>query len=140
MIVVIDTNVVLTLFKRGHASRPIYDAWAAGSPEWAVSTDILLEYQEVASRINGAAYANLILRTLSAVGAWRDNVRLTSPSFRFRLITHDPDDDKFADCAITAHADYVITNDGDFLPLANAGYKAQAITPEEFIHRHLSGA
>lgn len=35
-------------------------------------------------------------------------MRLMSPSFRFRTITDDPDDDAFAVCAITAGADWII--------------------------------
>jgi uncharacterized protein len=100
MKVVIDTNVMLTLFKKGHANRPIYEAWTAGKLEWAVSTEILLEYEETAARINGPGYASLILRTLTAVGAWRKNVHPISPTYRFHTIPADADDDKFADCAI----------------------------------------
>jgi uncharacterized protein len=138
MKVVIDTNVMLTLFKQGHANRPIYDAWIAGKLEWAVSTEIVLEYEEIAARINGADYAALIVRTLAAVRAWRKNVELISPAYRFHTIIGDPDDDKFADCAIAAHADYVITADRHFRPLAGAGFKPQPIKPEDFIARHLS--
>lgn len=47
-----------------------------------------------------------------------------------------PDDNAFTDCAIAAHADYVITEDRHFAPLANAGYKPQPITPEAFIERY----
>ena len=44
-----------------------------------------------------------------------------------------------ADCAITVGADYLITEDHHFDPLADAGYKPQPINPDEFIRRHLSG-
>jgi len=33
---------------------------------------------------------------------------------------------------------FVITNDSDFAPLANAGYKPQPIKPEDFIAKYLS--
>jgi putative PIN family toxin of toxin-antitoxin system len=137
MKVVIDTNVALTLFKKRHANRPIYDAWTAGKLDWAVSTEILLEYEEIAVRIHGSTYAALILRVITAVGAWRGNVLHVSPSFRFRAIPADPDDDKFADCAIAAHADYIITEDRHFRPLVGAGFRPQPITPEVFIAQHL---
>ena len=61
-----------------------------------------------------------------------------SPSFFFRTISADRDDDKFADCAIAANADYIITSDKHFAPLIGSGYKPQSITPEEFISRHLT--
>ncbi len=55
-------------------------------------------------------------------------------------IPADPDDNKFANCAIATHADFVITDDRHLGPLANAGYHPQPITPMAFIERYyLSG-
>lgn len=34
--------------------------------------------------------------------------------YQLKLITSDPDDDKFADCAFAANGDYLVTNDKDF--------------------------
>ena len=34
--------------------------------------------------------------------------------YRWNLITIDPDDNKFADCALNAGADYIVTNDKHF--------------------------
>jgi uncharacterized protein len=59
-----------------------------------------------------------------------------SPHFQFHVINTDPDDNAFTDCAIAAHADYVITSDKHFGPLADAGYKPQPITPEAFIQKY----
>ena len=67
-----------------------------------------------------------------------DYVIQVSPAFHFLAIPSDRDDDKFADCAITAHADFIITSDKHFRPLTNAGYKPQPITPELFIERYLN--
>jgi len=60
-----------------------------------------------------------------------------SPSFHFLTIPADPDDDAFADCAIAADADYIITSDHHFDALKNSGFKPRAITPEDFIRRFL---
>ena len=38
-------------------------------------------------------------------------VELITPYFHFNLITVDPDDNKFVDCAISANARYIVTND-----------------------------
>lgn len=64
------------------------------------------------------------------------NLLHCSPFFQFHLIHEDPDDNAFTDCAITVHADYVITSDKHFAPLAEAGYKPQPITPEAFLERY----
>ena len=137
MIVVIDTNVVLSMFKRGHPHRPIFDAWAAGRLRWAMSTEILLEYEETATRMTHPAYIALVFHTMDAVEAVRQNIHRVSPSFRFNLITADPDDNKFADCAIAAEADFIITADQHFEVMRGSGYKPQPVTPEEFIRLHL---
>ncbi len=59
-----------------------------------------------------------------------------TPHFQFQIVVNDPDDNQFTGCAIAAHADYLITSDRHFAPLADAGYKPQPITPEAFIEKH----
>ncbi|MCX6856964.1 MAG: hypothetical protein NTV80_18895 [Verrucomicrobia bacterium] len=76
---------------------------------------------------------------IELVDETRGVIRYLSPAYRFLTIPADADDDKFADCAIAAHADYVITEDRHFRSLAGAGYKPQPITPEAFITQHLGG-
>ena len=66
------------------------------------------------------------------------HIRRIGPSYRFHTITGDPDDDAFADCAIAAEADWIITGDRHFDALKKSGYKPQPITPEEFNARHLA--
>ena len=139
MIVVLDTNVVLQALNQRHPSAVILHAWHAGRFVWALSTDILLEYQEVVVRQSGPARWQLLGRLLDLAALHGSNTQRVSPSFFFRTISADRDDDKFADCAIAAHADYIITEDRDFRPLAGAGFKPQPITPQEFIARHLLG-
>lgn len=78
-------------------------------------------------------------RVIQLLHLRHQSILWTEPAFRYQVISADPDDNKFTDCAITANADYVITNDKDFSPLANAGYRPQPITPEEFVLRHLAG-
>jgi hypothetical protein len=46
--------------------------------------------------------------------------------------------DSFTDCAITAGADYLLTEDSHFAPLANAGYKPQPLSPQKFIAQFLT--
>ena len=55
MILCIDTNTVVQALAQDHAFHPILDSWVAGDVIWAVSTPILLEYEEVLTRLSGAA-------------------------------------------------------------------------------------
>ena len=139
MIVCIDTNVVLGMFGRGAPWLVLRQALFSGRFRWAISTEILLEYEEVTAREMGTAQTAVMLRFIELLQESRRNILYISPDFRFHTIPADADDDQFADCAIVAQADYVITADRHFRTLATAGYQPQPITPEEFTQRHLTG-
>ena len=69
----------------------------------------------------GALPSEEILSIVMELGSRFDTVIEISPSFFFRTISADRDDDKFADCAIAANADYIITSDKHFAPLIGSG-------------------
>jgi len=135
MTVCIDTNVLLQARSKSNPRHPILRACALGQIKWAVTTIILAEYREVVSQLSGFSGWLTVVRYLEVVDAL-GNLLWAAPTFQFQVINNDPDDNKFTDCAITVHADYVITEDKHFAPLANAGYKPQPITPEAFIERY----
>ena len=117
MMVVLDTNVLLQALNPRHEYARIMDDWYSGRFIWAVSTDILMEYREVIVRQSGAPRWDVLDRLLRLAASCRGNLLHVSPSFFFRTITADQDDDKFADCAITAHADWIVTEDSHFRAL-----------------------
>ena len=137
MRVCIDTNVLLQLFGRKQAGRPIREALLAGRIEWAVSTEILLEYQEMITRLSGAARWRAVESFLTVLFYLHANILFVDPQFRFAVISADPDDNKFVDCAIAAQAEYVITSDQHFGALIGSGYKPRPITPQAFAESHL---
>ena len=139
MIVVIDTNVLLQLFGAKSSLRALKDALIQGRVELAVSTPVLLEYEEVVLRSSGAARWKDMVRAFEVMSLLHGNIHSIKPSYRFRTITGDPDDDAFADCAIAGNVDFIITNDHHFDAMIGQGYKPQPITPEDFIARHLAG-
>jgi predicted nucleic acid-binding protein len=71
-------------------------------------------------------------------GQLHDNLRRVEPAYHWRLLTADPDDDKFADCAIAAQAEWIITEDRHLDVLKHSGHKPQPITPEAFIRDFLA--
>lgn len=137
MTVCLDTNALLQMLSVTHRFRRILDAWVAGVFAWAISNEILTEYEELIRAKLGAAPWERILRALEIGERTHGNLLRVHPTFRFGIIAADPDDNKFADCAIVADADFIIAEDRHFRPLATAGYKVRAITPEEFIQRFL---
>lgn len=133
MIVCLDTNTVVQALAQHHPFHPILDAWVAGALTWAVSSPVLLEYEEVLTRLSGAARWRKLARLMDLAEVTNGNLLRVTPSFQFRVITADPDDNIFTDCAITARADYLLTEDAHFAALANAGYKPQPMLPQKFI-------
>jgi uncharacterized protein len=135
MTVCIDTNVLLQARARGHAFFPILDSWITGRYALAVSTGILFEYEEVMTRLSGVAAWLNFARLMDLVELTTSGVIRVTPSYRFHVIVGDADDNLFTDCAITASAEFLITEDRHFLPLAYAGYKPKPIKPLEFMDR-----
>ena len=140
MTVVVDTNVVLSARATTHRHNRILRAFGAGKFAWAVSTEIALEYEEIIARRASVAEWRKLKTVLDAADELHGNLFHVEPSFHFRLIVADPDDDKFADCAIAAEADWIITDDAHFEALRGSGHKPQPVTPGDFIARHLSVA
>ncbi len=137
MTVCLDTNVLIQMFGGRAQWRPLRDALFLGRLEWAISTSILMEYQEIVSERMGARRWQQVAAFVDFLAEVRGTVRHVEPSFQFRVIVHDADDNKFTDCAIAAQADFVITDDGHFAPLEDAGYRPKPISPVEFLRRHL---
>ena len=102
-----------------------------------MGTEILLECQESAEPRIGTGRWKDFLLLLEIGSALFDNVKLATPHFRFDQVPADPDDNKFADCAIAANAEWVITEDRHFKSMADSGYKPQPIRPEDFVRQVL---
>ena len=137
MTVCLDTGVLLQIFGRRQPFYPILRALLDGRITLAVSTEILLEYQEVTTRLSGAERWREVAALLDLLAQLHGNIRHTGPQFRFKVIATDPDDNKFCDCAIAAEANYIVTEDNHFEVLKTAGYKPKPIAPEEFIRQFL---
>ena len=75
-----------------------------------VSNEILFEYQEIIAAKTSPAIANQVIDFILN----SENVELITPFYHFELITADPDDNKFVDCAIAANARFIVTEDHHF--------------------------
>ena len=62
------------------------------------------------------------------------NVDLIDPHFRMGIITVDPDDNKFVDCAFAAGADYLVSEDSHFRVLHETPFpQLNLVTLDEFM-------
>ena len=132
--VVIDTNCLLQIISRNSPYRPIWDAFLVGKYELCVSNDILDEYQEILEQqITPTVAENVVLLLLN-----KQNVRFVDPHFRMGLITTDPDDNKFVDCAFAANADYLVSEDSHFDILRTTPFPhLNLVTLDEFLEMRL---
>ena len=128
--VVIDTNCLIQMMSKRSPYRPIWDAFLAGRFDLCVSNEILEEYQEIlGQQITPTIAENVVLLILN-----QQNVQLVDPHFRMGIITADPDDNKFVDCAFAAGADYLVSEDSHFKVLHQTPFpKLNLVTLDEFL-------
>ncbi len=110
MRVVLDTNcLIASLSKRGRYYR-VWKGLQLGEYVMCVSNEILLEYAEIIAQKTSPLIADNVIEFLLN----SPFVEQITPYYRFQLISSDPDDNKFVDCALTANAKYIVTNDAHF--------------------------
>jgi len=110
MQIVLDTNVLLTCFSSRSKTHLIWQSLRQGKFNLCVTTEVLAEYEEIITAQTNSELAAAVLDAILHL----PNLRLVTRYFKWNLITADPDDDKFVDCAIAAGADYLVTEDKHF--------------------------
>lgn len=130
MRIVVDTNCLLVSIPKVSESRWLFDAILSGKVELAVTTDILQEYEEIiGSFYDSHTLAANVVETLVN----RSTVLKVSPYYFWTLVTDDPDDNKFVDCAVACGADYIITEDKHFSSLQFREFpRIRTITRKQF--------
>ena len=108
--IVLDTNGLISSLSRRGRFYPIWRSFQQGRYTLCISNEILDEYIEIISQKMtpeiAENVADLLLKS--------KNVELINPEFRWGLITADPDDNKFVDCAFAAGATYIVSDDSHF--------------------------
>ena len=116
--IVIDTNAMLQMLG---SKSPYHFLWKKFLNEeyvLCISTEILLEYEEILRQKAADIVATMFMRTVQ----FSSNVVRKDPFFRLRLIKKDPDDNKFVDCAFACQADYIVSDDSHFRELKDVSF------------------
>lgn len=130
MKVVLDTNVLLAALPRASETHTIFLKLIQGAYTLCLTTDVLNEYEEIFGQRANPEVAARALDVLDIL----PNIARIHKYFFWRLITADPDDDKFVDCAVAATADYIITDDRHFRVLKDIPFpKVNVIGSQEFL-------
>ncbi len=132
--VVIDTNCLLQIISRKSPYRPIWDAFLEGRYTLCITNEILDEYQEILEQqITATVAENVVMLLLN-----QTNVEFLDPHFRMGIITADPDDNKFIDCAFAAGADYLVSEDSHFNVLRDLPFpQLNLVTLDEFLETRI---
>ena len=113
MKVVIDTNGFLASVPLKGKNKWLYHAFMEEKFIWVFSNEILSEYSEILAQKFGSNTTDFVLSSILS----SSNHLKFEPSYKWQLVTKDPDDDKFVDCAIGANVDFLVTDDKHILNL-----------------------
>lgn len=127
--VVVDTNCLLRMIPLRSKYRSVWEAFLNEEYIICISNDILSEYLEILTQKVNHTFAVRIVNAIIK----SNSIKSYDPHYHFALITQDPDDNKFVDCAIVASADYLVSEDNHFNVLKDIPFpKVNVITLEQF--------
>lgn len=107
MKLVLDTNSLIQCISRRSRYHDLWLSFIDGHNHMCVTTEILNEYVEILQRETSETIASLVLEVILN----NPHTLFINTFYKFNLITADPDDNKFIDCAVAAQAKYIVTED-----------------------------
>ena len=105
MKIVLDTNSLIQCVSRRSRYHGLWLSFIDGRNQLCITTEILNEYIEILQRETTDTFASLILEVILN----NPHTLFIQTFYRFNLISEDPDDNKFIDCAVAAQAKYIVT-------------------------------
>jgi len=129
MKVVIDTNVFVSSFFGG-IPRQIVDHWFSGKLILCVSRPILKEYFDV---LGGFRFnrEDLFRRLVTAFEKGPNILFVNNPREQ-NWIEDDPGDNKFIACALSLHAEYIVSGDSHLREAGEIG-GVKIVPPREML-------
>ena len=118
MKIVLDTNCLIQSIPEKSPYHGVWLSFEKGDNTLCLSNEILEEYEEILERLTDSVTTELVIRAIIN----SPYVEFVTPYFHFNLITVDPDDNKFVDCAIAANARYIVSNDKHYNILKQIPY------------------
>jgi len=110
MKIVLDTNCLLPAIFDNSPYVWLWNAFCENKFSLCCSTEILEEYGELLASFYSVEISESVINTITNA----NNFVKAVPYFKWNLITVDPEDNKFVDCALNIGADYIVTNDKHF--------------------------
>lgn len=116
--IVLDTNSLIQVIPSRSRYHQIWQSLLDGTNVLCVSTEILEEYEEILQRLTDKDTAQLVIELIVN----NPYTLFLTPYYKFNLITADPDDNKFVDCAIAANAKFIVSEDRHFDVLKSCSF------------------
>ena len=130
--VVLDTNSLLVSLARKGKAYAVWKGFQEGQYILCVSNEILAEYEEIIAQKTRPEIARNVLDFILQ----QRNVELIDPHFHLGLVTADPDDNKFVDCAFSANATYIVSNDTHYDVLRDISFPQLLVLKlQDFLER-----
>lgn len=128
--VVLDTNCLIQILPTRSLYHRIWTDFLEGRYRLCVSNEILAEYEEILGLHASPEVAHNVVEAI----ARHPKTLYRESYYHFHLLSDiDKDDDKFVDCAITAGADYIVTEDSHFDRLKQIPFpQLNVLTLDEF--------
>ena len=127
--IVLDTNCLLQIIARQSKNYFLWEGFLNGDYSLYYTTEILEEYEEILRIKANSIIASMVIEIIKQA----PNSFPVDAHFHWNLITHDPDDNKFVDCAIVANADFIVSEDRHFKELESVNFpKVIVVRLEEF--------
>ena len=128
--VVLDTNCLIQILPTRSLYHRIWTDFLEGRYRLCVSNEILAEYEEILGLHASPEVAHNVVEAI----ARHPKTLYRESYYHFHLLSDiDKNDDKFVDCAITAGADYIVTEDSHFDRLKQIPFpQLNVLTLDEF--------
>lgn len=133
--IVLDTNCLIQCLPSHSKYHLVWESFETGQNILCVSNSIIEEYLEIIQRLINVETAEYVIKTIVN----SPFMEFITPFYNFNLITSDPDDNKFVDCAVAARARCIVTNDHHFDAAKRSAFpKVNVETLQEF-YNELTG-
>ena len=130
MHIVLDTNCLIQSVSPRSKYHAVWESFVSGENRLCITNEIIEEYIEILQKLVGYEVSEYIVKTIIN----SPFTEFFTPYYHFELIKADPDDNKFVDCVIVAHARYVVTNDHHYDVLKEIPFpKVQIISIQDFM-------
>ena len=104
---VLDTNSLIQCISRRSRYHKLWLSFLDARNMLCVTTEILDEYVEILERNTSPLFASLAIDVITN----NPHTLFVTPYYKFNLITADPEDNKFVECAVASNAKYIVTED-----------------------------